>query len=98
MDLTFLILLGFFALMYFVMIRPQQKRQKQQQEMLANLTVDDDVITIGGLHGTIVGITDETVDLMVTDDVTLRFQRSSVAKVVGDEEVALDTGESTTDA
>ncbi|MDX1620658.1 MAG: preprotein translocase subunit YajC [Nitriliruptorales bacterium] len=98
MDFTFLILLGFFALMYFVMIRPQQKRQKKHQEMLSNLTVDDDVVTIGGLHGTVVALGEGTVDLKVTDDVVLRFQRSSVANVVGDEDVELEHDDSTTEA
>lgn len=87
MDLSFLILLGFFALMWFVLIRPQQKRQKEHAKMLAALTIGDDVVTIGGLHGTVVALGDDTVDLDVTDDVTLRFQRSAIAKVVQPEVV-----------
>ncbi|MFP5308285.1 MAG: preprotein translocase subunit YajC [Actinomycetes bacterium] len=82
------ILVAFFGIMYMVLIRPQQKRQKQHQSMLRALTVGDDVVTIGGLHGTVVALTDLHVDLEVTDDVVLRFQRSAIAKVVTDAEAA----------
>ncbi len=72
----------FIALMWFLLIRPQQRRQKQQRELLASLRRGDDVITVGGLHGRIQTLTDDYVDLEVTDDVVLRFQRSSVARKV----------------
>ncbi|MDX1660050.1 MAG: preprotein translocase subunit YajC [Nitriliruptorales bacterium] len=94
-----LILLGFFVLMYFIMIRPQQKKQKEHQEMLSQLSVDDDVITVGGLHGTVVSLHEDAVDLKVTDDVVLRFQRSSIGNVLGeDDEETEAEHESTTDA
>lgn len=93
-QFSFLILLGFFVLMYVVLIRPQQKRQRQHAELLRNLRLDDDVVTIGGLHGTVVALTDETVDIEVTDDVVLRFQRSSIAKVV-DHSADLDAADTT---
>ena len=89
---SLVILVGFFALMYFMLIRPQQKRQKEQQEMMSSLSVGDDVITIGGLHGRILESDEDYVDLEVTDDVVLRYQKSAIAKVVNDEPV--DTGPS----
>lgn len=76
---------GFFAVMYFILIRPQRKRQQEQEQLLQALAVGDDVVTIGGLHGTIETLDDTTVDLLVTDDVVLRFQRTSIARIVGDE-------------
>jgi preprotein translocase subunit YajC len=76
---------AFIAVLYFVLIRPQQKRQKQHQALIRDLQVGDDVVTIGGLHGRVLTLTDDTMDLEVTDDVVLRFQRSSLAKVVRDE-------------
>lgn len=82
--------LAFIAVLYLVLIRPQQKRQKQHKTMVEELSVGADVVTIGGLHGHVVALTDETMDLEVTDDVVLRFQRSSLAKVVGDEVPAED--------
>jgi preprotein translocase subunit YajC len=86
MDPSFLILLAFFAVMYLLLIRPQQKRQRQHQQMVNSVTVGDDVVTIGGLHGTVASVDDDTIDLTVAADGTvLRFQRSSIAKLVSDE-------------
>ncbi|MFA9445688.1 preprotein translocase subunit YajC [Egicoccus sp. AB-alg6-2] len=72
----------FLVVLYMLLIRPQQKRQKQHQAQVADLQVGDDVVTIGGLHGRITALSDDTMDLLVTDDVVLRFQRSSLARVV----------------
>lgn len=83
MDASGLIIFALFiALMYFMLIRPQQKRQKETRQMLASLTRGDDVITIGGLHGRVHALADEYVDLEVTDDLILRFQRSAIARRV----------------
>lgn len=81
------ILGGFFAVMYFLLIRPQRKRQQEQEKLLASLVIGDPVVTIGGMHGVIVHLDEQTVDLAVAEDeagedVVLRFQRSSVARVV----------------
>lgn len=70
------------ALMYFVVVRPQQKRQQAQRELLSSLQRGDDVITLGGLHGRVYAMTDDTIDLEVTDDIVLRFQRSAVGRKV----------------
>ena len=55
----FILLLGFIAVMYFLIIRPQNKRIKSQQEMIANLTVGDEIISSGGMVCTISKITDD---------------------------------------
>ncbi|HBC92064.1 MAG TPA: preprotein translocase subunit YajC, partial [Pelotomaculum sp.] len=52
--ISLLYIVGLFAILYFLMIRPQQQRQKKHQEMIKNLKPDDRVITIGGIYGTIV--------------------------------------------
>jgi preprotein translocase subunit YajC len=75
----------FIAVLYMLLIRPQQKRAKEHRQLVSNLNVGSDVVTIGGLHGRVVDLTDETMDLEVTDDIVLRFQRSSLARVVRDE-------------
>lgn len=80
-----LIPLLFLAVLWFLLIRPQQKRQKEHQQLVRNLQVGDAVVTVSGLHGEVVALTDETVDLEVTDDVVLRFQRASVGRVVRDD-------------
>jgi preprotein translocase subunit YajC len=79
----------FLVALYLLLIRPQQKRQKQHQQLIGSLAVGDDVVTVGGLHGRVVALTDDTMDLEVTDDIVMRFQRSSLARVVRDE-FALD--------
>lgn len=73
-----------FAVFYFLLIRPNQKRQKERNNMLTALQKGDQVVTIGGLHGTIVEITDEKVTLKVAENVRLTFERSSVNTVVKD--------------
>jgi preprotein translocase subunit YajC len=76
----------FLFVLYLLLIRPQQKRQREQQRMVADLQVGDDVVTIGGLHGRVKTLTDDTMDLEVDADGTiLRFQRSSLGRVVRDE-------------
>jgi preprotein translocase subunit YajC len=72
----------FFAIMYFLMIRPQQKRDKERRAMLAALAKGDAVITTGGICGTVVGITEDRVVLRVDEKVTMEFVRGAIAQVV----------------
>jgi preprotein translocase subunit YajC len=71
-----------FVVLYFLLIRPQQKRQKARNMMLNSLKKGDKVVTIGGLHGTISDITDDIVVLRVNDVTKLTFERSAVNSVV----------------
>lgn len=68
-----------FALMYFVMIRPQRKKQKEHQEMTQELTKGDKVITIGGIFGQIESVSDESIVIKVESGALLRMARSSIA-------------------
>jgi preprotein translocase subunit YajC len=70
-----------FAIFYFLLIRPQQKKQKQRGSMLNALKKGDKVTTVGGLHGTIAEITDDTIVLKVNDVTKLTFDRSSINNV-----------------
>lgn len=88
MDASILIFVLFIAVMYLLLIRPQQKRQKDHRQMLESLSLGDDVVTIGGMHGRVEALTDTYIDLEVTEDIVLRFQRSSIAKRVADEAAA----------
>lgn len=92
-NLVFLVMIvGFIALMYFVMIRPQKRRQREQQEMQNRVGSGARVMTIGGLYGTVVDSDDETVTLEASDDVFLVFARQAIARVIsgGDEETAAE--------
>ncbi|GIP16892.1 hypothetical protein J40TS1_25340 [Paenibacillus montaniterrae] len=70
-----------FVVFYFLLIRPQQKKQKQRNLMLHQLKKGDKIVTIGGLHGTIVELTDDTVVLRVNDTMKLTFDRSAISTV-----------------
>lgn len=67
---------------YFLLIRPQVKRQKEQQQLMASLSVGDRVVTIGGMYGTIVALADDTVDLKVAEGVVVTYARSAIARKV----------------
>ena len=77
-----LMIVGLLAIMYFFMIRPQKKQEKQVNEMRDNLQVGDEITTIGGIIGKIVSIKEETI-LVETgrDKVKIRFLRSAVRSV-----------------
>ncbi|OGO43274.1 MAG: preprotein translocase subunit YajC [Chloroflexi bacterium RBG_16_58_8] len=68
-----------FALFYFVMIRPQRRRQKEQQTMMQGLQKGDKVITAGGIFGTIDSLGEDSVVIKVEGGTTLRVARGSVA-------------------
>ncbi|WLR49987.1 preprotein translocase subunit YajC [Bacillus tianshenii] len=71
-----------FAIFYFLLIRPQQKKQKQVQEMQASIQKNDRVITIGGLHGKIDAVDEDTVVILCGDGSRLTFDRNAVREVV----------------
>lgn len=83
--MTQLVMLGaFFLIIYFTMIRPQQKQQKQRKEMLSNLKKGDDIVTIGGIEGQIKSLTDEKIILKVAHNVNLTMLKSSVGQMVSE--------------
>ncbi|MBH0229992.1 preprotein translocase subunit YajC [Halobacillus yeomjeoni] len=67
-----------FVIFYFLLIRPQQKKQKKVQQMQAELQKGDRIVTIGGLHGTIHAVDENTLVLSVQDGTQMKFDRSSV--------------------
>ncbi|WDZ82278.1 preprotein translocase subunit YajC [Micromonospora cathayae] len=71
-----------FGVMYFMMIRPQQKRRKEAESMQSSLAPGDEVVTIGGLYGTVTRVDDDTVSLEVAPGVETRYARPAVARVV----------------
>ena len=77
--IMFGLIIGIF---YFLILRPQQKRQKDRQKLLDAVKKGDKVITAGGLHATVAGVDDKTLLLQVSDNVKLKFERSAVASIV----------------
>lgn len=75
-----------FVVFYFLLIRPQQKRQKAVREMHANLQKGDKIVTIGGLHGTIDSIDEDKVVLLVDDNRKLTYDRGAVRELVKEDE------------
>ncbi len=71
-----------FAIFYFMVMRPQQKRAKEREKMLSNVQKGDKVVTSGGLHGTIAGMEDNTILLQVSDNVKLKFEKAAITTVV----------------
>lgn len=77
MSLIFIV--AVFAIFYFILIRPQQKRAKQHKEFLANLKKGDKIITSGGLYGTITGISDDSVTIEIAEKVRVKVDKGTVA-------------------
>jgi preprotein translocase subunit YajC len=83
--LPFVLIIGVF---YLLMIRPNQKRQKQWQEMLGNLKPGDKVTTNGGIRGTVISLKDDAVQLRLPpDNIKLEVVKSAIASVTTPEEV-----------
>ncbi len=80
--MTFLPLIGLFAVMYFLMIRPQQKKQKAHQAMLAAIQKGDKVQTNGGLLGTVTGLDSAEVTLEIAPQVRVKVGRGFIARVI----------------
>ncbi|MFA6583599.1 MAG: preprotein translocase subunit YajC [Elusimicrobiaceae bacterium] len=76
-----------FAIFYFLIIRPQQKQEKERQKMLASLTQGDKVITTGGMHGVIESVSETEVALRIADKVKVTMQRSAIAAVTSNKPV-----------
>jgi len=75
-----------FGIFYFLLIMPQQKRQKKWQEMLGNLKTGDKVVTSGGMRGTVIALREDYVHLRVPpDNLRIEVQRSAVVQVAGEE-------------
>ena len=68
-----------FLIFYFLLIRPQKKTQDEHKKMIAALKKNDEVITAGGIHGTVVNVKDITVTLKVDDNVKIEVQKNSIS-------------------
>jgi len=80
--MTFLPLIAIVAIFYFLILRPQKKRQQESQKMLSALRKGDRVVTIGGIHGIIQSVRESTVIVKVDENVKLEFNRNAISGVV----------------
>ncbi|PKN20360.1 MAG: preprotein translocase subunit YajC [Deltaproteobacteria bacterium HGW-Deltaproteobacteria-6] len=82
-DWSFIVMMVvIFGIFYFLMIRPQQKKQKELKAMLDNLAYGDTVITSGGIYGKVTGLADAVVTLEIADKVRIKVSRSAVGAVL----------------
>ena len=79
--LQFLPLVFLFVIFYFLLIRPQQKKQKEHTDMLAKLEKNDEVITVGGVHATVVAVGDKTATLRIAENVRIEIEKGSITQV-----------------
>ena len=69
------------VIFYFILYRPQKKQQKERNELLSSLKKGQKVVTIGGIYGEIVSLTEDHVMLQVADKVEMRFDRTAIANI-----------------
>jgi preprotein translocase subunit YajC len=68
---------------YFLILRPQQKKQKARQRLLESVKKGDKVITSGGIHGTVEGVEDKTVLVKIADNTKVKMDRSAITTIIG---------------
>ena len=90
--LSFLPLVLIFIIFYFLLIRPQQKKAKQHQEMLGKLKKNDDVMTSGGIYGKVISLADNVVTLEVAPNVRIRVNRPQISTVITNEKTPAKEG------
>jgi preprotein translocase subunit YajC len=79
--LQFLPLIFLFVIFYFLLIRPQQKRQKDHANMVEKLDKNDEVITAGGLHATVVAVNEKTLTIRIAENVKVEVEKNSITQV-----------------
>lgn len=79
---AFIPLILMFAIFYFLLIRPQQKKAKMHKQMLASVKKGDKVVSSGGLHGVITGIADDVVTMEIAPKVRVKVSRGSIAGIL----------------
>ncbi len=79
---TLIMFAAIFAIFYFMIIRPQQKRAKEREKLLSNIEKGDKIVTTGGVHATIVGIEEKTVLIEIAPNVKIKVERSAIGNVI----------------
>ena len=82
-GIEMLVMIGvFFLIMYFMIIRPQQKRQKEHKSLMESLNKGDEVVTNGGMMGRIQGVGDDIVRIELTENVVIKVQKHAISSVL----------------
>jgi preprotein translocase subunit YajC len=79
---TFLPLIAIFVIFYFLIIRPQNKKQKEHREMVAALSAGDEIVTAGGILGKVTAVGEQFLDVEIAGNVTVKLQRHTVSAVL----------------
>ena len=79
-----LLILVIFAIFYFIVFRPMRKRQRDSEQMIAALKNGDRVVTNGGIYGTVVGVSDDVVQLRIADHVKIQVAKSAIARLASE--------------
>lgn len=79
---SILILVVFVLIFYFLLWRPQSKRAKEHRELVSNLAVSDEIVTTGGIVGTITRITDDFISVKISEEVEIKIQKSAVGRIL----------------
>jgi preprotein translocase subunit YajC len=69
------------GIFYFILIRPQKTEQKKRREMLNNIGKNDEVVTTGGIHGTVVNVKDKTVTLRIDENVKIELEKNCIGYI-----------------
>ena len=86
----YIFILVILVLMWFLLIRPQRRRQQDSQRLLDSLTVGQEVVTAGGLYGTITGLEDDEARVQIADGVEVRIAKRAIAGILSEEEQGPD--------
>ena len=81
-DPTLFLLFGFMILIYFLMIRPENKRRKTHQEMLSSIELGEEIVTAGGILGKVSKITDQYLELSISENTQIKVQKTSISAVL----------------
>jgi preprotein translocase subunit YajC len=77
-----IIIVVMFVVMYFLAIRPQQRKQRAAQEMLSRVSPGDEIVTVGGIYGDVVEVHDDRIVLEIAEDVQIEVARRAIAQIV----------------
>jgi preprotein translocase subunit YajC len=101
-SLIFLVVL--IGLFYFMLIRPQKRRVQQHQQLVSSIGVGDEVVTIGGMYGTVLAMGDDEIELEISEGTRVRFVKSAISRRLtedleddGTDDAAIEDGGDTTD-
>lgn len=87
-SLVFIPYILIIIVFYFLLIRPQKLQEKERQKMLENLNKNDEVVTSGGIHGTIVNVKEKTVILRIDENVKVEIERNCIASLKKSQQAA----------